>query len=273
MSKKIKGIITVLILSIILVMHISYAITNEKKSEFFTVNKSEISPEETLEMTIDISKIQYKKFTFKLDTNVEVKEIYAKENTDVNIDNKSNDVNIDIDKSTINLDKITLYYVIPKDTTIGTKIQLTAQILAEEENESNNNANKIEKENIVNIDNTANVTNTAVQNNTEMKDSETKAEEKVVEKVKLEILVVEKKDDNKQENENNNEDKKETQEQDGKQGNKSDLGNSQDQTKNTAQNAKTTSNANVKVTSSANSSNQVVETETAVYEGSRNNYL
>lgn len=272
MSKKIRVIMAILILFVILVMHISYAIATTEKSSFFTINKSEISPEETLEMSIDISKIKYNQFKFKLDSNIEAKEIYTDKNTKLNVENTSNDINIEIDKTKMNLNKITLYYVIPKETKIGTKIKLTAQILIEvESNVEKNNSNSTNDKNQI-----SNESNNVV-------DSEIIIEEKVVEKATSEITVIEKKEESKEESNTNqdkednekqedtNQDKQENQEEEKKSNTENQKNETKNQAQNTSQNKQMTNTSTAKVTTSVGSVS--TSTETAVYNGSSNNYL
>ena len=147
MSKKIKTGIGILILIIMISVHVSYAIINQSEKEFFRVNKEEISPEETLEMTFDISSIKYNKFKILLTSNVDSENIYTENQENITIENNENDISIDVDKENLGLSKITLYYPIPKEIAIGTKIQFTAQIIVNNEiKEENQITNTVDNE-------------------------------------------------------------------------------------------------------------------------------
>ena len=240
MSKKIKVGICFLLLIIMISVNISYAISNKNEKEFFEINKEEISPEETLEMTFDISILKYNKFKIVLKSNVDSNDIYAENLT---ISNNENDISIDVDKEKMNLDKITLYYPIPKEMAIGTKIQFTAQIEIKEENQIVTN----ELENEI-IDN----------------------QEEIVQEITKTITVIEKKTEN-------NEDKRQGEENNNKSNNNEQ--NSSNTEKNNSNQEKVSNqsekmSSNVSSQKMSTSSNVSINNEKqAVYNGSNNNYL
>lgn len=133
MNRKIKIGISILLIIVMLSIHVSYAISGQK--EFFKVNKEEISPEETLEMTFDIANIEYNQFKILLSSSVNPNEIYTKDEENLTLENIDNAISIDVDKEKINLNQITLYYHIPKETQIGSKIQFTAKVITNNETE------------------------------------------------------------------------------------------------------------------------------------------
>lgn len=247
MNRKIKIGISILLLIIMISVHVSYAIGNQNEKDFFKVNKEEISPEEILEMTFDISSLKYNKFKILLKSNVNSEDIYTE---NLSIDNNENAISIDVDKEKISLNQIKLYYPIPKEMVIGTKLQFTAQIIV---------SNEVKEENA-------------------------NQEEVVVEEFTKTITVVEKKteDDknnadkeqseekNKNPNENNNESKMPNIEK-----------NSSNQEQNNNQNEKIYSSnmSNQKTSSNTNNigsslSNSGINNENqATYNGSNNNYL
>ena len=216
---------------------------------FFNVNKQEISQEETLEMTLDISKIEYDEFEFKLSSNLDTNNIIINEN--VKVENYNNDISINIDKAKTNLDKITFYYKVPEDAQVGTKIELSAQIIIAEENED-------------------------------------EMQYKSVENKKIEINIVNNKQNNNQEqtNENNNYNSKTQNNQDTNtfpKKEKQDVSISNDEKKESDNYANTikskssikTQNTTYSVGTVDSGDNKLAqeEKETAVYKGSNNNYL
>lgn len=242
MNRKIKIVISILLLIIMISLHVSYAIGNQNEKDFFKVNKEEISPEETLEMTFDISSLKYDKFKILLKSDVDSKDIYTENQENISITNNENVISIDVDKEKISLDQIKLYYKIPKEMAIGTKIQFTAQIIVN---------NEIKEEN-------------QTTNNT------TNQEEVVAVEITKTITVVEK---NKNPNENDNKQNSESktpnieknnsnQEQIDSQGKKVSSSNMSNQ--------KMSSNANV---SSSLSKSGINNENQATYNGSNNNYL
>ncbi len=272
MNKRIKIGISILLLIIMISVHVSYAIGNQNEKDFFKVNKEEISPEETLEMTFDISSLKYNKFKILLllKSNVDPENIYTENQENVSIDNNKNAISIDVDKEKISLNQIKLYYPIPKETAIGTKIQFTAQIIVN---------NEIKEEN--QTTNTATVTNELeIDNNTQ--------EEVVAQEITKTITVVKKKieDDTGNEGKEQSEEKnKKTNENNNEQDNESKMPNTEKNNSNKEQ----TNNKNEKMTSSNMMSNQKMSSNAnigsslsnsginnekqATYNGSNNNYL
>ena len=277
MKKKIKIGISILLL-IMISVHVSYAIGNQNEREFFKVNKEEISPEEILEMTFDISSLEYDKFKILLKSNVNSEDIYA-ENQGISIDNNENAIGIDIDKENIGLTQIKLYYPIPKEMAIGTKLQFTAQIIVNNEIKEENEATNTTQENTI-------ANELEINNSTPNLENEINSQEEVVAvEITKTITVVEKKAED---------DKNKEQSKDKNQNNLNENGNEQDdkskipnteknnfnQKKNNNQtekmpnsnmnNQKISNNANM----SSNLSNSDINNKNqAIYKGSNNNYL
>lgn len=132
--KKISVALIILVILIISIIPISYAL-NSQEQKFFEVNKAEISKGETLEMTINIEKIEYKKAIFKLTSDTDINEVYNEE--DVELEKSEQAVTIEIDKDRLNLNEIKLYYKIPEELEIGTTIKLKASIENAEDSEQN----------------------------------------------------------------------------------------------------------------------------------------
>ena len=199
MNKKITIGISILLLLIIVGINISYASRSQNEKDFLKVNKEEISPEETLEITFDIASLEYNKFKISLNSNIDVKDVYTQNNENITIEDKDDAIILEIDKEKINLNQITLYYPISKDIKIGTKIQLTAKIIVNNEmkveNETNNNIAKTENEITIETENGKNTTNTeniGDENN-----------EEIVKEITKIITVVEKNNENKEEENTN----------------------------------------------------------------------
>ena len=277
--KKIKFCISITIVFIILGLQISSVIAVSENSFFYT-NKQEISIGETLELTLDISKVQYDEFEFKLLSNLDTNNIVINEN--VEVENYNNDISINIDKSKININKIIFYYQIPETSQIGTKIELIAQIIAETEKEvlieNNNNEEITNNDEQIGTDNT--IENNSIKNETELS---------VVDSKKIDVKIVENQQTNNQEKptEQNSNDKVNALAEQEKPNvfDKSDKSNTNipnNVTNKIAENFGTDiSNKSMPSnkqtisysTSSINLSSMPSQTETAVYNGSSNNYL
>ncbi len=269
MNKKIKIFICVLLLFIILGIQISYAISNKtEKSNFFTVSKTEISPEETLEISFNIKSLEDEKFKIILKSSIDSKKIYTKDNTNIAIDEKTNDISIEVDKSKMNLDEIKLYYPISKEIQVGTKIQLIAQVTSLEDEIKHNDLEE------------SNETEIKPENNqTEGKQEK----DEVIKEEKIEITIVEKTNENKEDNIKTNEENNNKPENNSKQPNTEIKNNSNNEqnnkTEKTITNLKTNNNfSNQKINVSINTNNSMSKQNTipenqAVYNGSSNNYL
>ena len=275
MRKIIKFIATILILTLFINITISYAKNSSSSNKFFTVNKTEIAAKDTLEMTLDISKISYEEFDFVLNSNVSVKDISLNENVKNSVDSNDNEINIEINKSTINLNKITLYYDIPESMKAGDKITLVAQLLVVESNnnptsksttsnkESSNKTETSSDKNIISqdTDNDTKSKNEETENTTTenvVEGTTTSSEKKVVQTLKVEVKVIDGKTEAKED------DKKEQKDKNGENSDKNNNSN-----KESKSNAKSSAGTSASVKSSTESS----QVQTAVYNGSNNNYL
>ncbi len=245
MNKKIKLIIVILMVLTILGINISYAISNSNMPGFFEVNKTEIAKGETLEMTIDLSKIDYKKFEFVLTSNVKIEGIYTDEKVtdkdDIILNKEDNDIVIDINKEQSNLNKIVLYYQIPENIEIGTKIELNAQIKVKKSETENQEKEDIKEESWTIVD-TKQIEITIIEKNTDNNDDKNK------ENKNQEDNINNKQNENTSKNNSQNE-------------------NIQEKTISNASDVKNTSN------SEENAKGTNDQTDTVTYKGSSNNYL
>ena len=300
MSKKIKIGISILLLVIMISVHVSYAIGSQNEKDFFKVNKEEISPEETLEMTFDISSLKYNKFKILLKSNVNSEDIYTENNQEnVLIDNDENAISIDVDKEKLSLNQIKLYYPIPKEMAIGTKIQFTAQIIVNNEIKEENKTANTTRDNTVDNEsevdnNTKNLENKIKpDNNTQNLENEIKKdnnnqEEVVTEKISKTITVVEKKietdknnadkEQSEEKNKNPNENNNNEQNSESKILNTEKNNSNQEKTNNQSEKMSSSNMNNQKMSSNVNSgsslSNLSINNENqATYNGSNNNYL
>ena len=272
MNKKIKILIVSILIFIILGIQVSnvIAVTN---NGFFYTNKQEISNGEVLEMTFDISKIKYDKFEFKLSSNLDTSNLVI--NEDIKAENYNNDISINIDKSKINLDKISFYYQLPENSQIGTNIELVAQIIVGEE--KNNTTNETNIENTVSDTNETNTTSTEIEYN-------------VVDSKKIDVKIIEKKQEENQEKPNesiekneNNKPSEQDKQNSFEKNDKSNINISNSKTDKISENMNISTKKNQTIPSnkqtinySSNSMNLnsvTSQVETAVYKGSSNNYL
>lgn len=252
MSKKIKILFVSILLIFLFVIQIT-KVNAVNDDEFFYTNKKEITPNEILEMTLDISRINYEDFEFKLTSSLGTDNITVNQN--INVENGNEGISIKIDKSKINFDKLTLYYKIPENAKAGSNIELIAQIAIK-------------------------VKNTEADNETEENTDITEPKYEAVDSKKIDVKVIEK---NNAEviNELNNTDKTNTLNNKDNNGNEKisilsaeteNLNKSVSSNKIAPSNAIGNTNYAGGSMSYSNVSAQLA-TETAVYKGSDNNYL
>ena len=257
MNKKVRVIGTILILLAILGINISYAISNYDNSSFFEINKTEIAKGEILEMTIDLSKVDYREFEFALSSNVKIDGIYTDEK-DIMLNEESNDISIDINKEKLNLSKIVLHYQIPEDIEIGTKIELNAQIKIEneEKNDSENQTIERSEQDWVIVD-TKQVEITIIEKDADNKNDENKDDSREESK----------NEENKKQENNMNMKQQENQQNEMVSKNNSQNENIQEKMTNSTSSAKNANSHGESVKEAT------VQTEVATYNGSNNNYL
>ena len=116
--RKMKKKVVIFIILLIFILPLTHVIAKLKETTFFEVNKTKIAQSDTLQMTLDISKIEKEKFEFRLISNIKAEEITTEEE-------------ITVDKEEV-----------------GTIIELKAQIVEDEEiiEERNIEVDIIEKE-------------------------------------------------------------------------------------------------------------------------------
>lgn len=233
--KKFIFIISTLLIIIVGTLK-TYAI-NSQEVEFAEISSNTASVGETLQITLDLNKIEYSKYKVLLTSNQEIEEIsLKKENEELEEIVENNPVIEEVDSNKSfeisnieNMETLTINYQIPETAQIGDKIKINITIINLEENmqiEDNN------KENVVNeeIDN----------NNTEQITTE------------FIINIIEK--TNKEDNELNKEDKEQINEQ--------------------SNNKQTTSSSKTQTTTISRTVNTNNETsQSTTYNGSSDNYL
>ena len=80
MKRTLKFIIISLTMLVVLSVSISYALSNENISNnFISLNKQEIALGDTLQITIDLNKIEWSKIKVELYSSLELNDIYVKE--------------------------------------------------------------------------------------------------------------------------------------------------------------------------------------------------
>ena len=184
MNKKIQILLSTILVIVLFGTQVSYAISTNEKEGFFKVSSTEVASGETLEMTFYLDKIEYNSFKIVLNSNIDNGEIYTDEN--VSIEEKKDAIVIEIDKAKMNLSQIKLYYVVPENAEINSKIQLTVKIIVEEETES--------------VDEEGNVS--------------TKKQEKTIAVETQNVIVVEKEENSEKDNSQNSNEEKEDKQKD-----------------------------------------------------------
>ena len=264
MNKKIQIIVSIIILFAMLGTHISYALSgSNNNSSFFSVSADKIQKKETLKISFDLSKIEYDNFKIVLNSNIDNSKIQTDDN--ITLKEEASAVVIEIDKTKMKLSNIEMSYVVPEETEINTKIQISAKVVIEEEQEIQDDEGNItltkQEKNILEESKTI-----TIIEQSENKDNENqKQEADTNEEDKNQNIDTEKNKDsnNKQENENLAIISKPSDSKDN------------NSMTNTKSNSKS-NNINISATSK-NTNSSLMQTnknvETATYNGSNNNYL
>lgn len=136
MKKIIKSTVILFMILMLLSIPISYAISNDNGNQtFLSVNKQEISTGEILEISINLNQIQWNQVKFTLSSDWDISSIYSNDENEVEIERENQDVTLEIDKSKLNIEKIVLYYQIPKEVEVGKTFTLNGTIESLEQND------------------------------------------------------------------------------------------------------------------------------------------
>lgn len=269
MNKKIQIIVSIIVLFAMLGTHISYAISgSNNNSSFFSVSADKIQKKETLKISFDLSKIEYDNFKIVLNSNIDNSKIQTDDN--ITLKEEASAIVIEIDKTKMNLSNIEMSYVVPEETEINTKIQISAKVVIEEEQEIQ--------------DDEGNTTLTK-QEKTILEESKTitiveQSENKDNENQKQEADTNIEQNNNKEEDKNQNIDTEKNKDSNNKQENlentsKISASKNSNSMTNTKSNSKSNNN-NISTTSKKTNSSLIQTNkniETATYNGSNNNYL
>ncbi len=222
----------------------------EEETEFFEVSEEEAVIGDTLELTINLSEIEYDNFTFTLEANVDVESIEldkTAEEKEVSTEYAEEDsgIIIQIDKTTIDLETIVLYYTISNELNVGDTIEFTATVVNNETEETTSTT-----ENTVTNTTTNTVTNTVT------------SEEEL--SITVEVKIVKETENSSQEN-----NKEQSQDTNTLTDASSEYSMTNNETSSNSQ--KTTEEATSSTASTMSSSSST--TTTVTYNGSDNNYL
>ena len=156
-----KVIPIVLSLILVLAVIVPYSYSGNASKQFFTISSEEIKAGETLEMTLNLSKIEYNEFEIALSTDLNIEDIYDNED-EIELEREDGEVKININKEELSIEKIILYYIVPEDAEANTEYTIVATVINSEneeeqivstasvkivENEEENNKEDEQKEN------------------------------------------------------------------------------------------------------------------------------
>lgn len=149
MKKNIKILVFSIIFAIIMPI-ISHAIntSSANKEVFFTSDKLEASPGDTITLIVDLSKIDYENFEFTLSSNKSLGDLTTNDDS-MDMELTNDKLKIISSKSDIDMQKVELYYKIPDDISVGSSIVLNGTIRnIESNNEKDDLDNSIENDNL-----------------------------------------------------------------------------------------------------------------------------
>ena len=276
MNKKIQIIVSIIILFAMLGTHISYAISgSNNNSSFFSVSADKIQKKETLKISFDLSKIEYDNYKIVLNSNIDNSKIQTDDN--ITLKEEASAIVIEIDKTKMNLSNIEMSYFVPEETEINTKIQISAKVVIEEEQEiqdDEGNTTLTKQEKAI-LEESKTIT---IIEQSENKDNQKTSDENQ----NHEVDTDKEQNNNKEEDKNQNINTEKNKDSNNKQENKnlentskpSDSKNNNSMTNTKSSNKANNSNIS---TTSKNTNSSLMQTnkniETATYNGSNNNYL
>lgn len=217
MKKGVKlSLVILIIVALLIPITVSYAnmqkLEQQKEESFFEIETKEVSKNEKIEMTLNLSAIKYEKSIFELQSDYDIEDVEIDTNdqideSELDIEKDSNEITIEIDKQATNLSAITFYYQIPESVQVGDTIKFKATLTNvetetkntdENTNEATTNAsNTVASEpsntvssNVITNEQTTNAVNTNTVN-TETKGSNNVATEQQTQTIELEVTIVE----------------------------------------------------------------------------------
>ncbi len=131
MRNKIKKILLLVVLISLFTISINSYFVNAISSSdlFFSVKELSVSKDKKVEMTINLDKIDYEKFNFKLQSNVSLLNVDVNNENEVNNLSQNNDeLSFDFDKSSSNINSVNLNYSIPESLEVGNVITFKATV-------------------------------------------------------------------------------------------------------------------------------------------------
>lgn len=133
--KKVITIIIIIISIIAVGLPIAYAINNGVEQRFFEVEETKVTQGNDIIMNLNLDCIESDIFKVNIATSIQDGKFNINNEGNINVTTQnSNNIELEINKVEFSgVNKIALYYNIPKETQIGTIITLNADILVDDE--------------------------------------------------------------------------------------------------------------------------------------------
>lgn len=163
----------ILILNLALMVIVPYSYSGNASKMFFTVSANELEAGDTLEMTLNLNKVDYNEFIFVLSTDLNIENIYENEDL-VELEQEDEALIINVNKEELSVEQITLFYTIPEDVETDTTYTIVATAI-NSENEEEQLVSTISVEVVENVDDT-NQEDDNKQNENKTNDKEEKNE-------------------------------------------------------------------------------------------------
>ena len=125
---------TIFILIIALAVIVPYSYSGNTSKQFFTISSEEVKAGDTLEMTINLNKIDYNQCKITLSTDLNVEDIY-KDKDELELEIIDGELVINVNKEESSLEQITLFYMAPENAEADTAYTIAVTVTNQDNEE------------------------------------------------------------------------------------------------------------------------------------------
>lgn len=139
MKNKVRILLVLVLLFSLLVLPLQSYMVNAISGEdlFFNIEKLSVSKNEQIVMKINLSKIEYENFNFKLTSNVSLQNVDVNNEESVeNLNQNNNELSFDFNKESSSINTIVLNYNVSEELNVGDSITFKAVVTSSNEEDA-----------------------------------------------------------------------------------------------------------------------------------------